>query len=115
MRHGSYYIKMIRTKAWRELKAQVMAEQKWLCKWCMDRHGWVVPAEVVHHIVEVESGKTEAEQRRLMFSRSNLVGICKHCHSEYHNAQRYHSTEKVIERQQERQAAWVDAMEKRFK
>lgn len=114
-RHGTLYNHLINSKEWRELREQVLREQNGLCKWCLDRHGWVVPAEVVHHIIEVESGKTEAEQRRLMFSRSNVVAICKQCHSAYHNGQGYHSTAKVIERQQERQASWEDQMMKRFK
>ena len=113
-KYGTLYMKLIQSKDWRELREQVLREQRGLCKWCMDRYGWVVPAEVVDHIIEFESGKTEAEQRRLMFSRSNVVGICKQCHSAYHNGQGYHSTAKVIKRQQERQASWEDQMMKRF-
>ena len=114
-RHGTLYNHWINSREWRMLRDQVKREQRGLCKWCFDRHGWVVPAEVVHHMIEVESGKTEAEQRRLMFSRSNCVGLCRQCHNEYHKSQGYHSTEAVRQRQTERHEAWQDAMEKRFK
>ena len=114
-RHGTLYNRWIQSKEWRELRDQVKREQRGLCKWCLDRHGCVVPAEVVHHMIEVESGKTEAEQRRLMFSRSNCVGLCKKCHSDYHNDKGYHKSDVVTERQKTRHEAWQDAMEKRFK
>lgn len=114
-RHGTLYTKWIQSKEWQQgLRLQVLREQNGLCAWCKAK-GYIVPATVVHHIVEVESGKTESEQRRLMFSRSNCVGLCSQCHSDYHNAQRYHSSDKVLERQQERRDAWADAMAKRFK
>ena len=113
-RHGTLYTKMINTREWRDLRAQVLREQRGLCAWCKAK-GYIVPATVVHHMIEVESGKTEAEQRRLMFSRSNCVGLCKQCHNTYHQSQGYHSTQKVIERQQERQAAWQSQMVNRFR
>ncbi len=114
-KHGTLYMKLIQSKEWCELREQVLREQRGLCKWCLDRHGWVVPAEVVHHMIEVESGKTEAEQKRLMFSRSNVVAICKQCHSAHHNGQGYHKSDVVAERQQARHEAWQDQMTKRFK
>ena len=96
------------------MRLQVLREQQGLCAWCKEK-GRVVTATVVHHLVEVESGKTEAEQRRLMFARSNCVGLCRQCHADYHKAQRYHDSDKVRERQQERHDAWADAMSRRFK
>ena len=114
-RHGKFYNKMIQSREWRELRIQVLREQNGLCKWCMDRHGWVVPATECHHLREVETGRTEAEQRELMFNRTNVVALCHRCHADYHKQQRYHSTEVVKQRQQERQAAWLDEMANRFK
>ena len=113
MRHGSLYTKLIQSKEWRALRVQVLGEHP-LCQWC-EAKGYVVPAREVHHLVEAESGKTEADVRRLMFARNNVVALCHECHANYHKAQRYHSTEKVKQRQQERQEAWQDAMVQRFK
>lgn len=114
MRHGALYTRLIQSKEWRELRAQVMTEQKGLCRWCYEK-GYIVPATEVHHIIECESGKTDADVRRLMFSRSNVVALCHKCHSDYHKAQRYHSTEVVKQRQAERFNQWKDEMSNRFK
>ena len=114
-RHGTLYNRWIQSKAWGELRVQVIREQQGWCAWCRAKHDWLVPVEVVHHQVEVESGKTIEEQRRLMFSRSNCVGLCRECHNAYHQQQGYHSSEAVRQRQTERHEAWQDAMEKRFK
>lgn len=113
MRHGSLYTKLIQSKEWRQLRAQVLSEQP-LCQWCKAK-GYVVAAREVHHLVEVESGRTEADVRRLMFARTNVVALCHECHASYHKEQRYHSTEKVKERQQQRQDAWIDQMKSKFK
>ena len=113
-RHGKYYDEMIQSKEWRELRVRVLREHNGLCAWCLKK-GYVVSAEVVHHLVEVETGRTQEEQRRLMFARSNVVGICRRCHSDHHNQQGYHSTAKVLQRQAERKATWLDDMAKRFK
>lgn len=114
-KHGTLYTKWIQSREWYAgLRIQVLREQHGLCAWCKAK-GYIVPATVVHHMIEVESGKTEAEQRRLMFSRSNCVGLCRECHNAYHQQQGYHSTEAVRQRQSERHEAWQDAMEKRFK
>ena len=113
MRHGSLYTKLIQSKEWRELRAQVLREQP-LCQWCKAK-GYIVAARECHHLVEVESGKTEADVRRLMFSRSNVVTLCHECHTNYHKSQGYHSSQAVRARQEERHEAWVDAMAKRFK
>ena len=61
------------------------------------------------------SDATEADVERLMFARTNVVALCHECHASYHKEQRYHSTEKVKERQQQRQEAWIDQMKSRFK
>lgn len=114
-RHGTLYTKWIQSREWYAgLRVQVLREQHGLCAWCKAK-GYIVPATVVHHMIEVESGKTEADQRRLMFSRSNCVGLCKQCHNTYHQSQGYHSTEAVRQRQTERHEAWQDQMTKRFK
>lgn len=114
-RHGTLYTKWIQSKDWYAgLRLRVLRDQRGLCAWCKAK-GYIVPATVVHHLVEVESGTTESEQKRLMFSRSNCVGLCRKCHSDYHNGHGYHSSNAVKQRQQERQAAWKNSMLNRFK
>lgn len=114
-RHGTNYNKWIQSKEWYAgLRVQVLRDQQGLCAWCKAK-GYIVPATVVHHIIEVESGKTEAEQHELMFKRSNCVGLCRKCHSDYHQQKRYHSSEVVRQRQAERHEEWIDSMINRFK
>ena len=112
MRHGTLYTKLIQSKEWRELRIQVLREQP-LCQWCKAK-GIITSARELHHLTEAESGRSEQEVRDLMFRRSNIVALCHRCHADYHMSQRYHSTDKVLQRQQERMEQWKDEMEKRF-
>ena len=111
-RHGTLYNRLIQSREWRELRAQVLREHP-LCQWC-EAKNFVVASREVHHLVEVESGKTEEDVRRLMFARTNVVALCHRCHAEYHKEQRYHSSEVVRQRQEERLSQWRDEMTKRF-
>lgn len=63
--------------AWRKLRALVLAEQP-LCQDCM-RRGLIVPATDVDHADNDASNN----------DRSNLVGLCKPCHS-YKTARHEH-------------------------
>ena len=110
--HGRLYKTLIQSREWRELRAQVLREHP-VCQWC-EREGRVSMSRECHHIVEAESGRNEAEVRDLMFRRSNIVALCHACHARYHKEQRYHSTAKVKQRQEERKAQWRDEMTKRF-
>lgn len=111
-RHSTLYKRLIQSKQWRELRVEVLREQP-LCEWCKAK-GYVVAAREVHHLIEAETGRTEQEVRNLMFQRGNLVALCHDCHANYHKSQRYHSTEKVLERQAERMEQWKDEMQRRF-
>ena len=57
--------------AWRKLRASVLQEQP-MCADCEAR-GLLVPASEVHHINDDACDNT----------RSNLVGLCKQCHSRH--------------------------------
>ena len=112
MAHGKLYKQLINSKEWRELRVQVIREHP-LCEWCYAK-GYIVAARECHHIIEAESGRTEAEVRDLMFRRSNIVALCHECHANYHKEKRYHSKQVVKERQAQRLDQWEDEMMKRF-
>ena len=112
MSHGRIYKKLMNSREWRELRITMLRDHP-LCQWC-EAKGYVVPARELHHIVEVESGRTEQAMRELCFRRSNIVALCHQCHADHHKALRYHSTEKIRERNEQRQAAWADSLTKRF-
>lgn len=56
------------------LRRQVLREQRYLCAEC-EKQGRTTIATEVHHLQD------HCGNERLMFARSNLVGLCKPCHS----------------------------------
>ncbi len=84
---------------------------------------------IVHHVVEVETGRTEAEQRSLAYAEStyltdsaggivydpaphrlsgNLATLCTKCHNKLHADKKSHSKQAHKERQEARLAAWIE-------
>lgn len=102
--HGKLYIKLMNSKQWKLLRARKLAANP-LCERHLEE-GKVVAASVVHHIVEVESGHTEAECRALAFSWANLQSLCRECHADIHKAERSHSKEAHLQREQDRLEQW---------
>ena len=58
-------------RPWRRLRDQILQRDRHLCQNCK-RKGVVTPAYEVDHIVNIESGGTNAA--------SNLEAICRACH-----------------------------------
>ena len=58
-------------RRWRKISAAYLARHP-LCAECQ-RAGRLTPATETHHIMPVDRGGTDAE--------SNLMGLCKSCHS----------------------------------
>ena len=105
--HGVIYTRLMNSAEWRTIRQRVMAKQVW-CQECI-KHGVVRAGEVVHHIVEVETGRTESEQRELAFSESNLQVLCRRCHNKHHAEMKSHSKAVHKERTEARLAAWIAA------
>ncbi|MCM1166430.1 MAG: HNH endonuclease [Lachnospiraceae bacterium] len=61
-------------KAWRIIRRRYIAAHP-LCEECL-RRGLAIPAEHVHHIVPLADGGINDE--------SNLMSLCKSCHSRIH-------------------------------
>ena len=83
----------------------------------IDRVGYVDRAvdadlfsSVVHHIIEVESGRTEQECRLLCFDPNNLESLCRECHAEIHRARGYHTMAAHQQRARERLKQWVSRL-----
>lgn len=113
MAHSKLYVKLMNSREWKELRVRKIQANP-LCERCMALHQWVVPAQCVHHVVPVESGRTDAECRELAFRFNNLQSLCFNCHHEIHKADGYHKKDVVLERQQERQVRWEDQMKQKF-
>ena len=100
------------SKEWRRLRSQVLSEQP-LCERCK-AEGYVTASRCVHHIIPVESGRTEAECRDLAFRRSNCQALCFQCHADIHKAEGSWTKAKRQERNDQRLAQWADRLSRRF-
>jgi 5-methylcytosine-specific restriction endonuclease McrA len=106
MSHSQLYLKLINCVKWRRLRNAYLTEHP-LCERCK-AHGYIVAAQCVHHVVPVETGRTDADCEALAYSWSNLQSLCFRCHSDIHAAERSHSTEGHRERAEQRLAQWVE-------
>lgn len=86
MAHSKLYVQLMNSRQWRELRTLKLQDSP-LCERCRQK-GYVVAASCVHHIVEVESGRTDEECRDLCFRWTNLQALCYECHKQIHEEQR---------------------------
>lgn len=106
MSRNPYYIKLIHSKHWRELRLRKLRDCP-LCERCR-KEGLVVPATEIHHITPVESVSGEAQMEALMFQYSNLMSLCHCCHSDIHRQMFSHSKEAVKENQRRATESFVN-------
>ena len=76
------YNKLINSYTWQKLRHRKFVANP-VCEMCA-AEGRAIPTEEVHHIVPVESGRDEAEMRRLAYDYDNLQSLCKACHAAVH-------------------------------
>lgn len=107
--HNRLYQRLMNSREWRETRARKLQRNP-LCEEHY-KDGKIVAASVVHHLIEVESGQTEAECRRLCFDINNLESLCRECHAEIHWARGYHTTAAHQQRERERLAQWASRLE----
>ena len=74
--------KFYSSKAWQECRNEYMKRAHYLCENCL-RKGIYKPAEIVHHIIEIDPITIERPEIALNFD--NLEAVCRECHDEYHN------------------------------
>lgn len=92
MRHKQEYDWFYRKKAWKLTRAKVLARDDYLCQKCSDR-GAIKPAELVHHIIYVETDIQQA------LKLDNLISLCHSCHNNIHkNDHKRKKKEKPTER-----------------
>ena len=93
------------SKEWKTLRLAKLTEQPY-CEESLKR-GVHRFASVVHHKVEVESGLTPADCKRLAFDPSNLESVCPQCHREIHKNRKTWGKDNHQRREQERLNQWV--------
>ena len=107
MAHSNLYVQLMNSREWRELRAQKLRANP-LCERCQAQ-GYVVPSRCVHHLVEVESGRTEQECREICFQWTNLQALCYQCHAAIHKAARSHSKQAHQKRASDRLQQWIES------
>lgn len=74
------------TGTWRKLRLEYLSKNP-LCKRC-EAKGKINSAVEVHHVVEIDKGRTLSEKQTLGFDLNNLEGLCSKCHIEHHKIKR---------------------------
>lgn len=73
--------KFYSSQAWNNCRAAYMNQVNHLCERCL-RNGLVVPAEIVHHKIELTPSNILNPDITLNFN--NLEAVCRDCHSDIH-------------------------------
>ena len=111
-RHSATYKRLIGSADWRRVRAQQLAEHPF-CELCAKKGVYYqTGATEVHHIMPVDSARTEEEAERLAYGTSNLMSLCHKCHSDLHKAERAHSKEAHQRRAEDELARWIEEAEK---
>lgn len=111
-RHSATYDRLIKSSRWRAIRAQQLAEHPF-CELCAKKGVYYqTGATEVHHIVPIDSARTEEEAERLAYSTSNLMSLCHKCHSNLHKAEHSHGKEAHQRRAEEELARWIEEAEK---
>ena len=90
------YQRLLNSKRWMEVKRIVWRRTNGLCDRCL-QEGIATQGVDCHHVIPVESAKTEQEMERLAYDVSNIRLLCVACHIKTHQEMRSHTKEKVAE------------------
>ena len=111
-RHSATYKRLIGSADWRRVRAQQLADHPF-CELCAKKGVYYqTGATEVHHIIPIDSARTEEEAERLAYDPSNLSSLCRECHNKLHAADRSHSKEAHQRRAEEELARWIEEAEK---
>ena len=112
MSRHPYYIKLINSRKWVNLRLWKLSEAKYLCERCAAA-GRTTPATEVHHITPVESGISDIQMKALCYNFDNLQALCHRCHKEAHKELQSYKKESIKERNKERTDHFVNVFLKK--
>ena len=69
--------KFYKSKAWQSARRAALARTGGLCEWCL-KDGKIVPADEVHHTVELTPSNINIEE--ISLNPDLLVPLCHQCH-----------------------------------
>lgn len=86
------YQRLMNDKRWAEIKRIVWQRTKGLCERCREEgiaagvlpDGWLTPGVDCHHVIPVETGRTEQEMEKLCYDVNNVRLLCVACHIKTH-------------------------------
>ena len=108
MSRDKRYQKLLNGKRWDEVKAYVDERAEGLCERCK-REGFITPGKDHHHIIPVESAKTEHEMERLAYDVNNIELLCIPCHIKTHQEMHSHKKEQVAENKARARRRFMEA------
>ena len=109
MSRDKRYQKLLNSPRWAEVKAFVDARAEGLCERCK-RDGFITPGKDHHHIIPVESAKTEQEMERLAYDwQNNIELLCVPCHIKTQEEMHSHKKEQVAENKARARQRFMEA------
>ena len=69
------------SKTWQDCRDEYMKRAHHLCENCL-RQGIYKPAEIVHHIIELDP--TNINNPEITLNFNNLEAVCRECHKNIH-------------------------------
>ena len=107
MSRDKRYQRLLNSKRWAETKRTVWLRANGLCEDCL-KEGIITPGVDCHHVVPVESSKTEQEMKQLCFNSNNVRLLCVAHHIETHRLMRSATRESHKETEANRLERWID-------
>ena len=103
MSRDKRYQRLLNSRRWGEVKAMVFQRTGGLCERCREEgiaagvlpDGYIRAGVDCHHIVPVESGRTEREMERLCYDVNNIRLLCVPCHIKTHKEMGSHTRQYV--------------------
>lgn len=102
------YQRLLNSKRWKLLRAEVFRRANGLCELCK-AEGFITAGVDVHHIRPVEQAKTVQEMERLAYNPANCQLLCVACHIKVHQDMRTHTKEKVKENKARARRRFLEA------
>ena len=117
MSRDKRYQKLLNSPRWAEVKRIVWQRAQGLCERCREEgiaagvlpNGYIRAGKDCHHVIPVESAKTEQEMERLAYDVSNIRLLCVDCHIKTHQEMRSHTKEKVKENKARARRRFMEA------
>ena len=106
MSRDKRYQRLLNSKRWMEVKRIVWLRSKGLCERCLEE-GHIRAGVDCHHIVPVESAKTEHDMERLAYDPNNCRLLCVECHIKTHREMKSATRESHKQTEANRLERWI--------